>query len=49
MANKIKKYAQQFPGKRIVILTGLNHKYYLQDELLKMEKGKIKIIELDGN
>ena len=45
MVNQIIKYSKQFAGKRIVILTGLNHKYYLQDKLSDPKKSDVKIIE----
>ncbi len=45
MVNQILNYSKQFAGKRIVILTGLNHKYYLQDKLNELKKSDVKIIE----
>ena len=45
MVNQIIKYSKQFIGKRIIVLTGLNHKYYLQDKLSTSERNDIKIIE----
>lgn len=46
MASNIIDYIQEFPGKRIVILTGLLHKYFLLD-LLKQshQKDLFKIVE----
>ena len=49
MVKQIIKYIDQFPGKRIIILTGLNHKYYLQEKLLKQKDSAIKMIELEGD
>ena len=48
MVNHIKNYIKQFPGKRIIVLTGLNHKYYLQDKLSEFKDSVIKMIELEG-
>ena len=31
MCQKIKEYHRSYPGKRILVLTGLDHKYYLTD------------------
>jgi len=45
MVNQILNYSKQFAGKRIVILTGLNHKYYLQDKLGDQKENNVKIIE----
>lgn len=45
MVNQIINYSKQFLGKRIVILTGLNHKYYLQDKLGNQKGNNVKIIE----
>jgi hypothetical protein len=44
MVRKIVNYSQQYLGKRIVVLTGLNHKYYLTDKLSD-SKNNIEIIE----
>jgi hypothetical protein len=33
MASNIIEYIQEYPGKRIVVLTGLLHKHYLMDLL----------------
>lgn len=33
MANNITEYIQEYPGKRIVVLTGLLHKHHLLDFL----------------
>jgi hypothetical protein len=35
MARQIRTIASEFRGKKIVVLTGLNHKYFLLDELSK--------------
>ena len=45
MANQILKYSKQFQGKRIVILTGLNHKYFLLDKLSEPKGQNLEIIE----
>ena len=45
MVNQILKYSKQFMGKRIIVLTGLDHKYYLQDKLSDPKRNDIKIIE----
>ena len=45
MANQILKYSKQFQGKRIVILTGLNHKYFLLDKLSEPTGQNLIIIE----
>ena len=45
MVNKVLQYSKQFSGKRIVILTGLSHKYYLRDKLSETKNNTIKIIE----
>lgn len=47
MTKKIIEYSKEFEGQRIIILTGLNHKYYLQDNLLEQESKTTKIIELE--
>lgn len=46
MANNIVEYIQEYPGKRIVVLTGLLHKHYLMD-LLHHEPRKdlFKVVE----
>jgi hypothetical protein len=45
MVKKILNYSKQFAGRKIIILTGLNHKYYLQDKLSDSRKSDEKIIE----
>ena len=45
MVNQIIKYSKQFAGKRIIILTGLDHKYYLKDKLSDPKISNVKIIE----
>lgn len=47
MANKINHYAKGFAGKRIFVLAGLNHKYFLLDRLAEMTDPSIKLLELD--
>ncbi|MBA4260219.1 MAG: hypothetical protein C0446_13725 [Chitinophaga sp.] len=46
MVKQILYYSKQFEGKKIVILTGLNHKYYLQDKIRDSKKSNINIVEL---
>jgi hypothetical protein len=46
MTNKILSFAEQYNGKRIFVLTGLNHKYFFQDRLNKQQKSNIKITEI---
>jgi hypothetical protein len=38
MAQNIYTIAQQHPGKKIVVLTGFLHRYYLIKELKKLNK-----------
>jgi hypothetical protein len=45
MVSQILNYSKQFAGKKIIILTGLNHKYYLQDKLSDPKKNNVKLIE----
>lgn len=45
MVNAILNYSKQYAGKRIVVLTGLNHKYYLQDILSDPKIKDINIVE----
>ncbi len=45
MVNQIQKYSKQFAGKKIIILTGLNHRYYLQDKLNEEDKPGLSVIE----
>jgi len=35
MARNIARYAALYPGRRLVVLSGFNHRYYLRRELLK--------------
>ena len=49
MVQQIQAYSKQFAGQRIIILTGLNHKYYLLDKLREQESGTIKIHEIVNN
>lgn len=48
MVNQILNYSKQFAGKKIIILTGLNHKYYLQDRLSNPKKSDVRIIDFVG-
>jgi hypothetical protein len=45
MVGRIRRYAKQFPGKRIVILTGLFHKYYLSDRLAEGRGSALSVVE----
>lgn len=45
MALNIIKTANQYKGKRIVILTGAQHKYYLKELLEKYDDGNYTVIE----
>jgi hypothetical protein len=49
MVNQIIKYTKQFAGKKIIVLTGLNHKYYLQDKLKGQKKTDVRITEFLDN
>ena len=46
MIRKIIKYSKQYAGKKIIILTGHSHKYYLVDKLQELESETIKISEI---
>ena len=46
MVGQILKYSQQFRGKRIIILAGLNHKYYLRKDLQKNDFVSMKEFEI---
>lgn len=46
MVKQIKNYSKIFAGKRIIILTGFNHKYFLTDKLLDDQNINIRIINL---
>jgi len=46
MANNIIEYIQEYPGKRIVVLTGLLHKHYLMDLLQQAPRRDLfKVVE----
>ena len=46
MANNITEYIQEYPGKRIVVLTGLLHKHHLLDLLHKSpQRDLFKVVE----
>lgn len=45
MALNIIKKANEYKGKKIVILTGVQHKYYLKELLDKYQDGNYKVIE----
>lgn len=45
MVKQIKSYIRRYPGKRIVVLTGLNHKYFLIDQLRKEETLSFRFME----
>lgn len=46
MVKQIQQYLQQFAGKRMLVLTGLNHKYYLLERLSALENDTLKFINL---
>jgi hypothetical protein len=46
MANKVLAIASAHQGKRIIVLTGLNHKYFLIDALTKQNKMNLKLLSL---
>ena len=46
MVQKILDIAFANKGKRIIVLTGLNHKYFLIDELNKQTKMNLKLLDL---
>jgi hypothetical protein len=46
MANNILEYIHEYSGKRIVVLTGLFHKYYLMDLLYQVpQRDLFKVVE----
>lgn len=45
MAKNIYEVAQKYPGKKIVVLTGFLHRYYLIKELKRLNKDNFKIKE----
>lgn len=47
MVSQILKYAKQFAGKRIIVLTGLNHKYYLLDKLTDLKDENVALLDFD--
>ena len=49
MVQQIQSFAKQFEGKRMMILTGLNHKYYLVDKLTEQENSTITIKEIENH
>jgi hypothetical protein len=46
MANKVLAIASAHQGKRIIVLTGLNHKYFLIDALTKQNMMNLKLLSL---
>ena len=46
MANKILDIASDHIGKKIIVLTGLSHKYFLTNELDKQNKMSLKLLSL---
>jgi hypothetical protein len=49
MARNIVRYAALYPGRRLVVLCGFNHRYYLRRELLKQaSKLPFRLQELEG-
>jgi len=49
MVNQILYYSNQYAGKKIVVLTGVNHKYYLQDKIRNAKGSNVNIIELSND
>ncbi len=45
MVKQIINYTTLYQSKKIVVLTGLDHKYYLLDKILESQNGKIDITE----
>jgi len=45
MAMNIVKQANRYKGKRMVVLTGVQHKYYLKELLQKYDDGNYTVIE----
>lgn len=45
MVNQILNYIELYKGKKIVVLTGLHHKYYLLDKINESNNDAIEIIE----
>jgi hypothetical protein len=45
MVRKITNYANENKGKKIIILTGLSHKYFLVDKLSKKQGTDLKLLE----
>ena len=48
MVNQILNYSKQYAGKKIIILTGLSHRYYLQDKFSDLNKSNLRFIEFTG-
>lgn len=46
MVQKVLDIASAHKGKRIIVLTGLSHKYFLLDELSKQTKMNLKLLDL---
>ncbi len=46
MAQKVLDIASAQQGKRIIVLTGLSHKYFLIDDLNKQNKINLKLLDL---
>jgi len=46
MVQKILDIASAYKGQRIIVLTGLIHKYFLIDELNKQTKINLKLLDL---
>jgi hypothetical protein len=45
MVGRIRRHAERHPGKRIVVLTGLFHKYYLADRLAEGQGRALSVVE----
>ena len=48
MAKQIRTIANQFRGKKIVVLTGLNHKYFLLDDLSRYKDASFTHVAFPG-
>lgn len=46
MAQQIKHYIQLYPGRKLVVLTGLKHKYFLQKKLLTATNLPVRLTDM---
>lgn len=46
MVKQILKYAKRYEGKRMIVLTGLSHKYYLHDKLTTQQEFALRLMHL---